>query len=217
MPNQKRIIKALVAILCLGAIQTQDQGLCAQNTKQGCVICYLGRVDPKTSQCDLIRPDNHCNFWSRAKSKDKVFDICLGCQKGYVNTIKNRGPDFACVKDPNYITNCYSEFNTFGRKYCQSCKGGAPSLDQRSCLNWSQLRNPIAGCVIGSTTQGGKIVCDLCKLGLVFNTVSGKCEKPPQGLEGCTAITNGKCAQSYGCNVYDGYGQLPNGKCVKER
>ena len=215
MLTQKAKIMTILALFCLGAIKTQSNGICLQyNFKEKkCLICYDGQVTA-TGQCGSNPADSHCRLWSRQKIFNKEIEACLACVEGYVTTIKVGNTKPSCVADPNYIKGCFIEQDLLGTKSCVACTGGIPNDDQSACRPWDKISDPILNCRVGSNQGLDQRECAICDGRLSFNENTGKCEEPPQGLEGCLEIKGGVCEA---CNAFNGYAQQADGKCVKVR
>ena len=218
----KASIAALVSLLCLGVINTQDESLCYQFDPYNnqCRVCYQGQVNIKTGKCEAVQQENNCRLWRAIADRGvgKIINVCSLCHKGYVLVAKPNDLSVTyCVKDPNFIENCFAEATILGHPRCTACEGGVPIEGGKACLAWSRVPNPISGCKVGAVVKGlspAFNVCLICEGDLVFNDATQKCEQPPPGFEGCLEIDTRSCSA---CNVFNGYSILASGKCVKIR
>ena len=221
MPEkQQKIVLLCFVALFVGHNAQPANGLCTEYSasKKACLACYRSKIDPQTGKCGQILPESDvCLIYNNPATVE--FSGCLICKEGYANKFTDSRKHLNCVKDPNYVENCFDEaFVHGGRKFCQACKGGIPSADDQTCLTWSQVKNPIKNCLVAYS----EMACVQCANGLTFNFETNQCQALP-GLTGCLSAFIPKNASGVAtggyecreCNFYAGYQMDDNLNCVK--
>ena len=209
-----RTLFILVSLLTLLRSATAENGLCLKydSNNDGCGVCYKSMVDTSTGTCGPVLPDSDsCLIYFNSGSNGN--SGCSTCKPGYFARFASSGNSIICVQDPNFVQNCFREFQVGSFRSCQACNGGKPSDSQKECLPWNQVGNPIQNCLIGDFRNH----CDRCVAGMTWNEDSLNCEVI-QGLEGCLSAYKTfrpPAVVCDTCNVFEGYEMGSDLTCTK--
>ena len=218
MSSKKFRLFAILIALCMGQIDTQGRGLCSRydEIKKRCSVCYKSYVEPTTGGCGHVLDDSDkCLLHSWSPMFRSGLDQCNVCQIGYAAT--DHKERTVCVKDPTPIKNCVDTGSMLNIKTCYACQEGIPSADKKACLFWSQVKDPIAGCEVGTLGRGGQFGCLRCEKGKIWNDVTWKCASM-NGHLGCLQLVRRKVGGHlvcHACDVENGYSMNKNLSCVK--
>ena len=218
MTPHRPLIVATSLCFVIALSQAQTNGLCFTYNvqKKYCGSCYESKVDTVTEECGPQVPStDNCLIYTKFPRHNGV-DLCVVCKKGYAASIKSGKVLPSCQADSNYIKNCFIEGEIGGIRRCSACVGGVPSSDGRSCIPWSQLKQPILDCKIGAGSASGQFSCIICQNSKTWNFETQSCEVI-SSLVGC--LNAKKSAQGVltcgSCDVFNGYSMNGTGKCAK--
>ena len=203
----------LLCLLLLTGMISTSQGLCFVYSDKAlqCSVCYKSKLNPSTQKCEQ-QPESDPRLLY--KHLFGSLNICVTCKEDYADQAAITG--VKCIKDPSYIPNCFTELRIAGKTTCEACHGGIPAKDEKSCLPWSQVANPIANCKIGTTVQYVNN-CVLCEDGKIWDERNNTCDRVPAGFTGCIDVKKIESGMLLceACNVFEGYSMGLRGKCTK--
>ena len=190
------------------------------------LLCLLGLNEPSCAVCDRRKPNapkavgcgplvgdqDKCLFYEHFRTAKKT--VCGHCLEGSALDLKTH----TCV--PGKIQGCNAELIYLGGiRSCFSCKDGYAKVSTdgtAKCVPTSQVENPIAHCLWGSTYQKtanfSTINCYRCQAGYTVSFDSQKCEKTK--YTGClrNSPDGSRCQE---CDVFAGFSQQPDYSCLK--
>ena len=220
MNSLKSLFLTLAVVLSAHSALTAANGICLSYDKPDgfCGACLRSKFDPKTKLCGPLVPETDgCQLYGRLPKINK--DICDACKPGYELTTKTSLVNLYCVKSANPIKNCFNALN-IGGAMCEKCIGGIPSQDNKSCISWEKVANPIKNCKVGALdlSNNGRPKCYICEGNLTFDDKTRKCQPNPSNV-GCleTSYDGPKMNQAYcvACNGFEGYAMDATGACHK--
>ena len=191
---------------------SQQISSCYAYGNKRCKTCFQSEPSLKNPGCGPQIKQTNCSLFTINPKNSNIY--CDTCKEGFeLFSSRVKGGKITWKCKPSTLQTCVSEVFFFGKNFCLACDGGYPSQDFQKCIPASEFKTPVKNCLWGSLDPHNKFYgCLRCKPGFTYNGAELKCVKTVE--PGCLDYDFMFKSCNF-CDVYDGYSQQADKKCVK--